>query len=227
MANFYTPSDKPEDWQQLLAKPDVHWKSGYSAKSLAYSWTEARGFPPEVQSALDRSHESPLEDLTFLLGFPEYDVDLPGGRRPSQNDIFVFARGADGLVSIAVEGKVSESFDRPVDKRFKEPTPGEAQRLEYLLDLLQLDRKSVGAIGYQLIHRTASAILEARKFGSRHAVMLVHSFSQTLEHFSDYKNFCALFGAEVESNMIYRAKAFDDCTLYLGWVVGDPEFLTR
>jgi len=50
MPKFFSPADHPHDWQKLLAKPDLHWKTGYSAKSLAYSWTEARGFPSKVKA---------------------------------------------------------------------------------------------------------------------------------------------------------------------------------
>jgi hypothetical protein len=225
MTYFYAPASQANDWQQLLAKPDLHWKTGYSARSLAHNWTEARGFPREVQSVLDQSEIASLKDLEFLLGIPEHEVPLPGGRRPSQNDIFVLAKGSDGLVSLAVEGKVSESFDSAVDKRFAKPTPGQSIRLEFLLKTLELDRDVVGGIGYQLLHRTVSAFLEARRFGARHTIMLVHSFSKTLEHFDDYAAFAGLFGREAEPNRLVEARRFDEVTLYLGWVVGDAEYL--
>ncbi len=227
MPRFFAPADAPADWKQLLAKPDLHWKTGYSARSLAYSWTEARGFPTEVQAVFDQPESVCLHDMEFLIGIPEHDVPLPGGQRPSQNDIFVLAKGSDGLVSIAVEGKVSESFDLPVDRRFAEPTPGQSARLEFLLKLLELDRDAVGGIGYQLLHRTASCVLEARRFGARHAVMLVHSFSQDLEHFEDYAAFVDLYGQAAEANQLIEVRRFGDVTLYLGWVVGSAEYLDR
>ncbi len=227
MPKFFAPADKPTDWQRLLADPVKHWRTGYSAKSIAYSWTEAKGFPREVQAVLDGSDAACLHDLEFLIGIPEHEVPLPGGRRPSQNDVFVLARGSDGLVSIAVEGKVSEAFDQPVDKRFAEPTPGQSTRLKFLLDLLELERGDVGEVGYQLLHRTASAILEAKRFSARHAVMLVHSFSQEMAHFDDYAGFVGLYGQTAEANRLYEAKQFGDITLYLGWVVGNAEYLTR
>ena len=99
MPRFFAPADNHADWQRLLAKPDLHWKTGYSARSIAYSWTEARGFPGEVQAVFDESEAACLHDLEFLIGIPEHEVPLPGGRRPSQNDVFVLARGSDGLVS--------------------------------------------------------------------------------------------------------------------------------
>ena len=112
MPKFFAPADKPADWQRLLAKPVLHWKTGRSAKSIAYSWTEAQGFPSEVQSVFDESAAACLHELEFLLGIPEHEVPLPGGDRPSQNDVFVLAMGADGLVSIAV-GSIAVSF-RPL-----------------------------------------------------------------------------------------------------------------
>ena len=227
MPKFYAPADNAADWQKLLAKPDLHWKTGYSARSIAYSWTEAQGFPTEVKTVLESSEATSLHDLEFLIGIPEHEVPLPGGHRPSQNDVFVLAKGSDGLVSIAVEGKVAEAFDKPVDIRFANPTPGESTRLEFLLELLQLDRAAVGGIGYQLLHRTASAVLEAKRFGARHAVMLVHSFSQELMHFEDYAAFAGLFGQSAETNSVTETRRLDGITLHLGWVVGDAAYLAR
>ncbi|RLA41018.1 MAG: hypothetical protein DRR06_16620 [Gammaproteobacteria bacterium] len=227
MTKFFSPADRAEDWQQLLAKPNLHWKTGYSAKSLAHSWTEAAGFPSEVSEALEASGYAALKDLQFLLGFPEYDVPLPGGRRPSQNDVFVLARNQSGLVTIAVEGKVSEPFDQPVGERFSNPTPGQTERLTYLCDLLQLQRDSVDNIGYQLLHRSASALIEAERFGATYAIMLVHSFSESLEHFDDFANFAALYGIDATPHSISRASRINGIDFYLSWVVGNPGYLSR
>ncbi|MFC1871381.1 DUF6946 family protein [Chloroflexota bacterium] len=35
MSKFFIPANTPEDWKHLLAKPDKHWKTGNSAKTLA------------------------------------------------------------------------------------------------------------------------------------------------------------------------------------------------
>ena len=227
MTNFYGPADHPEDWQQLLAKPNLHWKTGYSAKSLAHSWTEAAGFPNEVSIVFQASDIAAIHDLRFLVGFPEYDVPLPGGKRPSQNDVFVLARHQSGLVTIAVEGKVSEAFDRPIGQRFANPTPSETKRLTYLCDLLQLQRNRLEHIGYQLLHRTASSLIEADRFGASHAIMLVHSFSESLEHFDDYANFAAQYNIAATPNSIAHAAQINGIEFYLAWVVGNPEYLER
>ena len=41
MSKIYIPSAGPDSWQQFLADPQKRRRTGYSAKSLAYSWEEA------------------------------------------------------------------------------------------------------------------------------------------------------------------------------------------
>ena len=227
MANFFVPSDDANDWQRLLADPDKHWRTGYSAKSLAHSWTDSKGFPSEVASIFEQSGYAELSGLEFLLGIPEYEVQLPGGSRPSQNDIFVLARGAAGLVSIAVEGKVSESFDVTVSEWNSKPTKGRETRLAYLCDTLALEQPAVMGIRYQLLHRTASAIIEAHRFNATAAVMLVHSFSQTHEWFDDFADFARLYKVNPTPNSVRRVESLNGITLFLAWAVGDADYLTR
>ncbi len=111
MSKFYISASNPEDWKPLLAKPDKHWRTGYSAKALAYCWQEADGFPAEVKKVFKNSCIDLFQDIQMLVAFPEYTVPLkPYGSRPSQNDIFILAKGNGQLISIAVEGKVDEPF---------------------------------------------------------------------------------------------------------------------
>lgn len=123
----------------------------------------------------------------MLIGLPEHRVPLPGGSRSSQTDLMVIARNsASELVAIAVEGKVHETFGEKVGTwRRTAPTGGREKRLGYLCSVLGLPAPraladppdgAFEALWYQLLHRTASALIEARRFGAAHAVMLVHSF---------------------------------------------------
>ncbi|MEK6713103.1 MAG: hypothetical protein AABY41_02780 [Nitrospirota bacterium] len=87
---IYIPASTPEDWQQLLAEPERHWKKGYSARSLAYCWQEAGGIPKDVEQVLCQFPD--FDGLDTLIVIPENQVPLPGGKRPSQNDCWVLAR---------------------------------------------------------------------------------------------------------------------------------------
>ena len=225
MNKIFIPANKPEDWKSLLAKPDKHWKTGYSAKALAYCWQEADGFPECVKNVFINSGIKLFQKVELLLAFPEYKVPLLGGLRPSQNDIFILAKGDDQLVSIAVEGKVSESFGETIAKWSQEGGGGKETRLKFLLDELRLEINQIGDIRYQLLHRTASAIIEAKRFKAGNALMLVHSFSQSNEWFSDYSRFLALFGLNAKPYSLVFAKNINGIDLYFSWVRGDEKYL--
>lgn len=176
MPRIYLPSSGSHQWQWLLASPALQWKHAASAMALADAWENAKGWPPAVSAAL--STDDDFRDLELLLALPEHEVPLPGGSRASQTDLFVLARApSSDLMAIAVEGKAEEPFgDHTVAAWRKNGSEGKAERLNHLLDVLGLvDDAKVGACRYQLLHRTASAVIEARRFGARHAVMLVNA----------------------------------------------------
>jgi hypothetical protein len=75
------------------------------------------------------------------------------------------------------------------------------------------------------LHHTASALIEARRFCARYALMVVHSFSQTREHFGDYATFAKLFDIEAAADRIHHAGGRCGTELYLGWVTGEAVYL--
>jgi hypothetical protein len=110
----------------------------------------------------------------------------------------------------------------------KDMSEGKQERLDFLLRELQLRDRQIDSVRYQLLHRTASALIEARKFKAENALMLVHSFSQLDEWFDDYSQFLALFGlSRVEPNSLMFAKNLNGVNLYFGWVKGDRKYLDR
>lgn len=222
MNRIYIPISSAEQWAQFLAEPVKHWRQGYSARTLAYSWQEADGFPVEVEAVL----ASKFPSVDLLLALPEHQVDLPGGVRPSQNDIWVLARDEGQLISIAVEGKVSEPFGPTVGEWKVASSSGKVERLSYLLQILGLSSVTE-SIRYQLLHRTASAIIEAQRFNAVHAVMLVHSFSQSSEWFQDYAAFVSLMGGIAGENSIASIGDRSGVQLHLAWVQGDAQYLSR
>ncbi len=224
MKKFFVPTEGIDSWKDLLADKEKHWKSGNSAFELAHYWETAQGFPKEVAAVLDGAGVPALENLEILFGFPEYKVALPGGSRPSQTDLFVLARSwkTGGLISIAVEGKVSESFGPVVSKWLEDARDGRKERLDFLCTKLGLTQSDVLDLRYQLLHRTVSAILEAERIGAKTAVMLVHSFSETHDGFSDYKEFAKKLGCSSPINLgeIAKAPNVSGVDMYLGWITG-------
>jgi hypothetical protein len=224
MNRIYVPTSSPDDWRKFLAEPEKQWRSGYSAKELAECWEGANGFPTELQSVFSKSENPALQKLELLLAIPEYQVDLPGGRRPSQNDLFVLAQANDcHLVSIMVEGKVSEPFDDILEIWLKDASEGKRKRLKFLCDLLCLASEPPLHIRYQLLHRTASAIIEAKRFNAKYAIMIVHSFSAEHKWFSDYQDFLSLFGVESKVNQLVELPTSEGIQVFTGWVAGKPK----
>lgn len=222
MSRVYIPAASAEQWSQFLAEPVKHWRQGYSARALAYSWQEAADFPAEVGAVL--SSTFPAAEL--LLAIPEHQVPLPGGSRPSQNDIWCLARSQDKLISIAVEGKVSEPFGQTIQEWQAVSSPGKSERLSYLLNLLGLSSVP-DILRYQLLHRTASAIIEAQRFNATLAIMLVHSFSQSSEWFQDYAAFVALLGGSAAENSVVSVGSRSGVSLHLAWVRGNVAYLSK
>lgn len=223
MTRIFVPSSGPDAWRGLLADPEKHWAPRYSARTLAHCWEHQDGFPPEIQAVL--AQVTALADAEPLLIFPEWKVNLVGGTRPSQNDVWVLAKGNEGLISMAIEGKVKEPFDKTVAEWRIGASPGKQARLAFLFDVLGLASPTPDSVRYQLLHRAASAVIEADRFGARHAVMLVHSFSSTHQWFEDFAAFVGLYGRETAVGELVTVQARAGLPLHLAWVQGHERFL--
>jgi hypothetical protein len=222
---IYTPSAGVESWQNFLVDPVKQWKTGYSAKALAYCWEQADGFPREIEDLFNNWRTPAFDRLEPLLIFPEHKVSLPGGSKQSQNDVFVLASTSEGLLSIAVEGKVAESFG-PTLGEWNTYTKGKTIRLKYLLAQLGLTVELDPGIRYQLLHRTASAVIEAKRFHATKAAMIVHSFSQESRWLEDYQAFVRLYGKEAGVGEMVHVSQVDGVDLYLGWAKGSARYLS-
>ncbi|HEY0704792.1 MAG TPA: hypothetical protein VGD60_18630 [Candidatus Acidoferrales bacterium] len=160
-----------------------------------------------------------------LLAIPEYKVALPGSSRgDSQNDVFALARAGDKTVAIMIEGKVKEPFGETMGKWLHEASDGKRERLKYLYEVLGITQAVPEDVHYQLLHRTASAVLEARRFKTDAAAMIVHSFSAEKMWFDAFQKFASLFRVTVKPNELVLARPTGP-PLYIGWACGDCSFL--
>lgn len=207
----------PADWICALKSQEKHWKPGYSAWELAYCWEAANGFPPEIQRVLAPR----FPDVEMLKGLVEHRVGLPGRGGASHNDLFVIACAAGETLCIAVEGKVAEKFG-PRLQEWHTGSANKETRLVGLCDLIGLDRATIpDTIRYQLLHRMASPVIAAESFDARHAIMIIHSFSDLDESFDDFTAFLRLYGKEaVQPDTLFHLKTIDDVNLYAGWARG-------
>jgi hypothetical protein len=161
-----------------------------------------------------------LNGTEFILGLPEYRINLPGGKRPSQNDIFVLAKNQGGLVVIMVEGKAAEPFGPYVKDWILQDSAkkGRATRLSFLTNRLQLTSSNVENIRYQLLHRTASVVIQSETVMARIGIMLVHCFGPAKESYKDYSAFLELFGLSSSTRDFSGPVKLRALNLYFGWI---------
>ena len=224
MKRIFLPTSTGTDWQQLLAKPVTHWKQGASAMTAAAAWEAADGaLPPEISRILESSREPLLLDQQLLAALPEWQVPLPGGITTSNTDVLAICRNELGLCIIGVEAKVLEDFGPLVSSKRAEASSGQRERMAYLHSLLGVERFD-DAIRYQLLHRTASALLTAREFHAATAVMLVQAFDTPAARRADFEAFRIAMGAREVAPLIYKVDSFTGPSLFLAWCDGDSRF---
>ncbi|MBR0792155.1 hypothetical protein JQ631_23980 [Bradyrhizobium manausense] len=219
MKRICIPSSGAASWQALLADPVKHWRTGYSARTLAQCWEAADGLPAEVAALFG-------SDAELLIAIPEHKVSLRDAGRESQTDIFALIKADNRTIATAVEGKVNETFGPLIKDWFAEPSPGKQQRLKFLCDLIGVRCPPPDNLHYQLFHRTASAILEAERFKTDDAAMIVHSFSPENKWFDAYAAFVQLFGIIARPGELAGKPMRDGRTMYFGWASGDPQYLS-
>ena len=217
MNPVYIPAASFEEWRAFTAQPDKHWVPGRSAMSIAESWHNADGFPEPVDAVFQVAGQ-PFSSMKPLLVIPEHKVPLPGGNRAAQNDVWVLARHETGLASITVEGKVDETFGEVLEDWIKDASPSKRERLNFLWRKIGLLAEPHGKIRYQLLHRAASALIEAERFHTDHAVMLVHSFSREDIGLEDFRAFTHLFGVSSQPDQLVRLSQPSNVPLYTAWI---------
>jgi hypothetical protein len=226
MKYIYTPSHSLCDWRRLLAKPDLHWRSGYSAKTLAHTWKDADGFPKEITELSEKCPITELQTPELLLAIPEHKVPLqPRRYHPSQNDLFVLARVQTGLISITIEGKVKESFGKTLGEWQRTRTTGKAERLNFIKKTFKITNDIPKKVRYQLLHRTVSAVLEAQRFHASYAVMIVHAFGDQPDSIANYESFLRIFNIDYIHGKLISVSKINGIQLLSGWVQGKEKYL--
>lgn len=228
MPQFQGPKGKLyshwSDWRH--AHPARHWKQGRSAMLLAQSWGLADALPWRVKLTLEKDPQ--LTDLEIDRARVEHETSPPGQGLPSCTDLMVWARNKLGSVALGVEGKVSEDFGGLVADWLAQSTSADgganrSHRVTTMANDLGLAPGAIGALRYQLIHRTWAVLETARQAEIPTAVMLVHSFlpagQHAENHFPDFKEFAEAFGSKnVASDAPVHVGQRKGVELWLCWV---------
>ncbi len=209
-------------WRGRLANPGRQWKRKFSALETAVSWELAgdsdSGIPDAVEKVLlHGGYCAPR----LLFGVVEHKVDLPGGRAASQCDVWAVVGTGAGMLSLTVEAKAREAFG---DKALVEWLRGNgtersktnrAERWNYIQAHLPKSDAFM-RVRYQLLHRCAAAVVEAKRLGFPHAAFVVQAFGAPASSFEDYANFCRAVNLPADRGTMATTAA-DGVSLGVGW----------
>lgn len=208
------PTLGADSWRALLADPEKHWQPGFSAHALATRWEAANGIPSEICECFAPAG---MKEPELLLAVPEWRTQLTDRLRASQSDLFALMRCGDQTFAVTIEGRVNETFGPTVEEWLSNRSPARPKRLTQLCGVIGVTTPVPGHLRYQLFHRTASAVIEARRFGADAAAMIVHSFSPDDRWFGDFAAFAEFLGAS-GSKIGHLTQPLDAVVpLHLGW----------
>ncbi|MFZ4072065.1 MAG: DUF6946 family protein [Caulobacterales bacterium] len=219
---YGSPLLAPASVQPLLRDPTLHWKKGRSAYEGAHTWVTANlqtpgGWPEEVRELLASSPDWATAEV--VTGFFEHATALDTAQRPTNSDLMIVAKTQSTLGVIAVEAKAGEPFGDTITAW--NTSPGRNNRLEWACNLFGVDPHSCGPLRWQLFHRTAAALLEAKRFLAPNAIMLVHDFAAEPCWVDDYRAFAqALSFSEAGVDRLSGPRVIEGVSLQLGWVRG-------
>jgi MFS family permease len=107
------------------------------------------------------------------------------------------------------------------DARGRHDRGGKQRRLAALLKTLGMPPGTAADhLRYQLLHTTAAAVIEARRFNARDAMMVVHAFGGHGGGYDAYAEFADAIGATPERGHITLARDAGMVRLSVGWIDG-------
>jgi hypothetical protein len=213
-------------WRERLVKPDSQWRRGYSAFETAVAWEGASSNPaglPEPIGALFRN--SVFGEGALLLAIAEHKVPLPGGQADSQCDVWALLDTTAGLLSLSVEAKANEPFGADNESlehwldagKSDKSKSNRAARWRYISENLPLvDFDHYKDVPYQLLHRCAAGVIEAKRFRAPNAALVVQAFAAPGESFQMFSRLCSAVGVNAVRGQMQIVNA-GDIRLGIGW----------
>lgn len=183
-----TPIQSLEQWFELAGPKgrETQWVDGRSAKECARAWLDAPNLvPPEITRLLEQLGGGPL---VVERVEPEALLTFDGHGGPRNADIAMWAKDSNGPLSITVEAKADEPFDKllhevlaaGLDRRLELPTSGAFTRATDLSQALFWPRETgqpgLDRMRYQLMTAAAGTLAMAQRHGAGRAVLVVHEF---------------------------------------------------
>jgi hypothetical protein len=209
-------------WRERLASPETQWRRCYSAFETAVSWeyasSSSTGLPQPIAELF---RDTPYENLVLQLAIAEHKVDLPGGRAASQCDVWAVVKTSKGMLSLTVEAKARETFGDDILERWldaggtEESKSNRKTRWDYVQSHLPKS-ESFFQVRYQILHRCAASVIEAKRLGFQHAAFVVQAFNSPEESFQNYAAFCQALQIPGKRGGL-ATTSVDGVSLSVGW----------
>ena len=219
-------------WRDRLASPETQWVRTFSAFETAVSWEGASrnesGLPQPIVSLFSNSVFGVPK---LLLAIAEHKVPLRGIGGDSQCDVWALLHSETGTVSLSVEAKVKEPFGQGNESlrqwldsgKTDDAKANRRDRWSHVEENLpKPTSEGFTGVPFQLLHRCAAAVIEARRFGLKNAVFIVQSFgpqssSESSSNFEAFSRFCRAVNLKAERGQMQIA-AVEEIRLGIGWV---------
>jgi uncharacterized protein DUF6946 len=209
-------------WRERLANPDTQWRRRYSAFETAVSWESAADNPSGLPHQIaELFRNASYEDPVLQLAIAEHKVDLPGGRAASQCDVWAMVKTARGMLSLTVEAKAREAFGDEILKNWlvaggtEDSKSNREIRWDYVQSHLPKS-DSFHQVRYQILHRCAASVIEAKRLGLQHAAFIVQAFNTPEESFQSYAAFCQALQIPAKRGGM-APTSVDGISLSVGW----------
>ena len=188
------------DWRS----PDTQWERKFSAFETAVSWEGASrsesGLPQPIVALFSNSV---FGVPTILLAIAEHKVPLRRRGGDSQCDVWALLQTEAGGLSLSVEAKAREPFgqgneslrqwlDAGKTEESKANRRGRSIHVEE--NLPKPTGEGYTQVPFQLLHRCAAAVIEAKRLGLPNAAFVVQAFGCHPESFDAFSRMCSAMG---------------------------------
>jgi hypothetical protein len=214
------------NWRERLARPDSQWKRRYSAFETAVSWENAGRQPAGLPKPIgDLFRGSIFGEATLLLAIAEHKVPLVGGTADSQCDVWALLNTAAGGLSLSVEAKANEAFgqgneslqDWLIAGGSERSRQNRENRWEHIsAHLPRMAQDPYSLVPYQLLHRCAAAVIEAKRFRLSAAAFVVQAFGAPDESLEAFGRLCQVLNVNVKRGQMQQTTV-EAISLGVGW----------
>lgn len=188
----------------------------------AVSWEVASNSKSGLPEPIDKLfRDSNYGEPVLVFAVAEHKVDLPGGNAPSQCDVWAVVKTSVGMLSLTVEAKAREAFGDEVLEKWLVAGGTEGSisnrktRWDYVRSHLP-ESVSFLQVRYQMLHRCAASVIEARRLGFQHAAFVVQAFNTPAKSFQDYAVFCQALKIPAARGSM-GTTSVDGISLSVGW----------